>query len=140
MVNSFMQKPHEIMKCQLYHGVYLYYIEKFSKLFLYGHQSIKRLYLLGHFSWIADKFISGYILLKSISMLGIIYICWLVLWCLTPLSITFQLYCGSQFYWWRKTKYPEKTTDLPKVTDKLYHIMLYRVHPAWYFYLLDLFS
>jgi hypothetical protein len=45
-------------------------------------------------------------------------------WYLTPLSTNSS---AGQFYFWSKMESTEKTMDLPQVTGKLYHKMLYRL-------------
>ena len=54
------------------------------------------------------------------------------LWCLTPLSTIFQLpiYHGVSFIGGGNQSTWKKTSDLWQFTDKLYCIMLYRVHLA----------
>ena len=74
---------------------------------------------------------------SKIWLLGIQFNFWVILvflnfhglWCLTPLSIIFQLYRGGQFCWWRKPEYPEKTPACCKSLTN-FITMLYRVYLA----------
>ena len=55
------------------------------------------------------------------------------LWCLMPLSTIFQLYRASQFLLVEETGVPRENhrpVATTQVTNKLYHIMLNRVHFA----------
>jgi hypothetical protein len=55
---------------------------------------------------------------------------WLVCWFMVLKAIfnNIKLFRGGQFYSWMKLEYPEKITDMSKVSDILYQIMLYRVN------------
>jgi len=67
-----------------------------------------------------------YLALKTDQVFFVTIFCFgLVLWHLAPLLKIFQLYHGGQFLLVEETEVPGENHRLSKVTDKLYHIMLY---------------
>jgi hypothetical protein len=69
------------------------------------------LFVIYSFSWIL-------LLISNYEINNLSLFVWL---CLTALSIIFQLYRGSKFYWWRKPNDQEKTTDLSQVRQTWSH-------------------
>jgi hypothetical protein len=68
-------------------------------------------------------------IILNLTTSGVYVISWI---CSVPDLIRFWdlSHCKTTLYTYGREQ-AEKTTDLPKVTDKLYHIMLYWVNLAW---------
>ena len=52
------------------------------------------------------------------------------LWWLMPLTTIYSVISWRSVLLVEETGVPGETTDMSEVTDKLYHIMLYRIHLA----------
>jgi hypothetical protein len=55
---------------------------------------------------------------------------WSILYDNEKCGVWYKISCQIIPQWCRKPEYPEKTTDLSQVTDKLCHIMLYHIQLA----------
>jgi hypothetical protein len=83
-------------------------VETYEEMFCYESQVYKAEQFFG--SQTSVKLLQTFFIFINKGWFGV------DLWCLTPLSIIFQLYRGGHFYWWRK---PKKTTGLQHFTDKM---------------------
>jgi hypothetical protein len=85
------------------------------------------------FSGYSDYYMNYICIIASVINIILMYHVhlWLICWFMVFNATFYNISLISWRYWWRKPEYPEKTTDLPQVTDKLYHLMLYRVHLNW---------
>jgi hypothetical protein len=80
---------------------------------------------------VTSPLISLVLLIKYSQLLFLSFIAiWFMVFNATSIIFQLQVYHGCQFNWWMKPEYPEKTTVLSPVTDKLYH-MFYQLHLAW---------